>query len=114
MKDSEWFDLLENPQGRLVRVLSQLFKHFSQFGSFGSCYPKGQIILMVSTDGREEQLATVNDGSKRLDEFYTSTFVIGTGAGSARSAAFIAMLDSQVVKIGLTIHDIEFIETAEE
>ena len=114
MKDSEWFDLLEIPQGRLVRVSTKLFKHFSQFGSFGSCYPKGQIILMVSPDGWEEQLATVNDGSKRLDEFYTSTYVIGTGSGGARSAAFIAMLDGRLAKIGLTIHDIEFIETAEE
>jgi hypothetical protein len=68
---------------------------------------------MVSTDGWEEQLASVQDGSKRLDEFYTATFVIGTGAGRQR-ATFIAMLDGRLVRIGLTIHDIEFIETAEE
>ena len=114
MKDSEWFDLLEIPQGRLVRVSTKLFKHFSKFGSAGASYPKGQIVLMVSPDGWEELLATVNDDSKRLDEFYTSSFVIGTSAGGDRSASFIAMLDGRLTKIGLTIHDIEFIETAEE
>jgi hypothetical protein len=114
MKDSEWFDLLEIPQGRLVRVLPKLFKHFSQFGSAGSWYPKGQIVLMVSPDGCERELWDAIASSKRLDEFYTSTFVIGTSAGGDRSASFIAILDGRLTKIGLTIHDIEFIETAEE
>jgi hypothetical protein len=118
MKESEWFDLLQNPQGRLARVLPKLFKHFSQFGSAGVWYPKGQIVLMVSLDGWEEQLASVQADSKRLDEFYTATFVTGSGTGGSRLCApFIVMLDGRLVKIGLTIHDIEFIEfmgTAEE
>jgi hypothetical protein len=114
MKESEWFDLLQNPQSRLVRVLPKLFKHFSLFDSAGVWYPKGQIVLMVSVDGWEEQLASVQAGSKRLDEFYTATFVTGSGAGGSRSTTFVVMLDGRLVRIGLTIHDIEFIETAEE
>ena len=125
MKESEWFSLLQNPQGRLVRVFPKLFKHFSQFGSAGVWYPKGQIVLMVSLDGWERppwggvvmHLWDASASSKRLDEFYTSSFVTGSGAGGSSSAAFIVMLDGRLVKIGLTIHDIEFIEfigTAEE
>lgn len=114
MKESEWFDLLENPQGRLVRVLPKLFKHFSQFGNAGVWYPKGQIVLMMSLEGWEEHLTAMNDGSKRLDEFYTSSFVTGSGTGGSRSAAFIVMLDGRLAKIGLTIHDIEIIGTSEE
>ena len=80
---------------------------------------------MVSLDGWEGALQggdpvhlwDASASSKRLDEFYTSSFVTGSGAGGSRSAAFIVMLDGRLVKIGLTIHDIEFIEfmgTAEE
>ena len=124
MKESEWFSLLQNPQGRLVRVFPKLFKHFSQFGSAGVWYPKGQIVLMVSLDGWERppwggvvmHLWDASASSKRLDEFYTSSFVTGSGPARLR-AAFIVMLEGRLVKIGLTIHDIEFIEfmgTAEE
>ena len=75
MKESEWFSLLQNPQGRLVRVFPKLFKHFSQFGSAGVWYPKGQIVLMVSLDGWERppwggvvmHLWDASASSKRLD-----------------------------------------------
>lgn len=69
---------------------------------------------MMSLEGWEEHLTAMNDGSKRLDEFYTSSFVTGSCAGTNRSAAFIVMLDGRLVRIGLTIHDIEFIGPAEE
>jgi hypothetical protein len=114
MKESEWFDLLVSPQGRLIRVLPKLFKHFSQFGSAGAWYPKGQIVLMLSLDGWEEEQRRSLAGLERLDEFYTSTFVTGSGAGGDRSASFVVMFDGRLVKIGLTIHDIEFMGTAEE
>ena len=79
---------------------------------------------MVSLDGWERppwggvvmHLWDASASSKRLDEFYTSSFVTGSGPARLR-AAFIVMLDGRLVKIGLTIHDIEFIEfmgTAEE
>lgn len=114
MKDYEWFDLLENPQGRLVRVLPKLFKHFSQFGNAGAWYPKGQIVLMMSLDGWEEQLAAAKGGLKRLDEFYTSSFATASSAGGSDCAFFTAILDGRLVRIGLTIHDIELIGPAEE
>lgn len=115
MKESEWFDLLKNPQGRLVRVLPRLFKHVSQLGSVDDSYPKGQIVLLTSLDGWEEQLTARRlAGEQRPDEFYTSTFATASSAGGSDCAFFTAILDGRLARIGLTIHDIELIGPAEE
>ena len=111
MNLSDWYDLLKCPEGHLIRILSVLFKYYPATGAGGPSHPKGQIVLITSIDGYEDQLPSLHNGSKRLDEFFTTSFV--TGSGSAH-AAFVALLEGRLVKIGLSSDDVEFIEAAEE